>query len=51
MENKYCFKVYSCGEDCDYITYISANSRKEAEKKLKEEYWPETIDYKFLGIE
>lgn len=49
MKQKYCFRVY-LGYD-EHITYISAESRKEAEKELKEEYWPDIIDYKFLGIE
>lgn len=49
MKQTYCFRVY-IGYD-EHLAYIYAESKKEAAKQLEEEYWPDVIDYKFLGIE
>lgn len=48
-KNTYCFRVY-IGID-EHMSYIDAYSLKEAKKELEKEWWPDVIDYKFLGIE
>lgn len=45
----YCFRVY-VGID-EHLSYIEATSLKEAKKELEKEWFPDAIDYKFLGKE
>lgn len=46
----YCFRTYIGGSLDEHIDYIEAESKKEAIKQLELDYWPDVIDYKFLGI-
>lgn len=48
--SKYVFVTYFFG-DSEHYDYIEADSRYEAEETLKEMYWPDLIDYKYLREE